>query len=111
MKFVVAVLIFVIAFIMYLWPFVSREKVCFENAQKMTADIQQTIVVQAFSRAAVCKSRAEVLEGLEQCIKQATISGLFTQYTYPIIEGAVSLVRPLGMGIFTLKSELSLECQ
>lgn len=111
MKSVIILFIVLAAGIFYVWPYVGRQKACYEHAQTAIEDIQYNIVAKFWSGEMVCESKVAVLEQLESCLKQATSSGQFITQTYPIIDGAMSVVRPLSKGIFTLKSEHNLECK
>lgn len=99
----------VIGFFMY-YPYVSREKSCYDNVQKSYNDIGYTIASRGLGVEDLCQKRTYALLDLEECVKNATGSGTVAKYSKPVIERMVSFVRPASKNLSTLKSEHNLEC-
>lgn len=106
----IAFALFVIG-IIYIVPFVGSEKACYDNSLRSINDIQYQVAARGISKANVCERRVVVLTGLEGCLKKATGSGQLVQYMYPIIEGSLSMVRPMSKSLESLKEEHNLECE
>ncbi len=110
MRLFLVLIILIIASTSYLWPFVKREKACYDSASKLITDIQYFDASRGHNQEKVCDRRSAVLFDLEDCLIAATASGKYTRYMYPIIEGTVSLIRPVSQKVSSMKSEHNKEC-
>jgi hypothetical protein len=100
-----------VAALLYIWPFATKQKTCYEEAQQAITEIEYNIVARALSLEAVCEQRLSVLELLGQCLKQATVSAQYVAYTYSFIEGAVNLSRPTSQGFSTMQHNHNMDCE
>ncbi len=111
MKIALAALVVFIVGIVYIAPFVMSEKSCYDNSLSSINDIQYQVASRGIGKERVCERRIVVLDELEGCLKKATGSGQIVRYAYPIIEGSLSMVRPMSKALQSLKSEHDLECE
>lgn len=110
MKGFIAILILLLAGIFVYYPFVSKEKACYDKAQKSYDDIGYTVAARGSGLDEQCRRRTDALLDLEDCVKQSTGSSVIAKYSNFAIEGMVSLIRPVAKGLYTLKSEHNAEC-
>ncbi|OGG11882.1 hypothetical protein A2Z00_00325 [Candidatus Gottesmanbacteria bacterium RBG_13_45_10] len=111
MKIAIFLLFLGLVTVVLLFPFVMKEKACYEQSQVGLDFIGYSVPARGWDITEVCKRRVVVLGTLEECIHQATRSGgLLTKYTNGVVQGAVYIVRPLTKGFDTLKTEHNQEC-
>lgn len=106
---VLIILVLVVGIVVY-YPYVSKEKLCYDTTQKAYDDIGYYEAARGLGTKDVCKRRTDALLDLEDCIKQSTGSSTIAKYSNFAIEGMVSLIRPVAKGLYTLKSEHNAEC-
>jgi hypothetical protein len=105
-----AIAVILISVIVKLYPMVSGEKACYEDANKKIADIQYFVASRGISKESVCNGRSNVLMDLDECVKAATAGSGLTKQAAGIVEGMVYLVRPLNKSIGTLEREHNEDC-
>ncbi len=100
-----------VAGILYVGPYVNRQKACYDGSMRSINDIKYEVASRSIPKESVCEKRLVVLESLESCLRAATGSGQLISISYPLIEGSLSLVRPVGQNVQSLKGEHNLECE
>lgn len=110
MKFVLVLIVMLSIGVLYVWPYVSKEKACYEKTEASIEDIQFSVPARGVSLEEVCERQAVVIEDLDECIKKATGSATFSKQFRPIISGIVNLIRPLTKGLDFYISEHNEEC-
>lgn len=110
MKVVLALGIMSILFGVFFWPFVSKEKRCYETAQAGVNDIGYFSTSRSWDQKEVCMRRTDVLVNLEECLRVSTASSTLMKYTHVVVATALTVVRPYTKGIFTQKEEHNADC-
>lgn len=97
--------------ILYVGPYVSRQKACYDGSMRAINDIKYEVASRAVPKETMCEKRLIVPEGLGRCLRSATGAGQLISLTYPFIEGSLFLVRPVGQTMESLKGGHNLECE
>ncbi len=97
--------------ILFIGPYVSRQKVCYDGSIRAINDINYQAASRGIAKDMICERRVVALTGLENCLRTATSGGQLVALLYPIIEGSLAIVRPVGKDLDMLKNEHNLECE
>ena len=110
MKGFVILMLLVILGVLAYFPFVLREKKCYDTSKKSLDDIGYFTTARNWGVYDVCQKRFDTLLDLEICIQTATGTGVIARYSNGLIQGLVAMVRPVEKGLYTYKSEHNQEC-
>lgn len=105
----IAILIFVVAFIVY-FPLVNKERLCYEASQTTLDDINSDVIARGIPKSTQCERSTDALYALETCIRDATKSSTVALYANDTIQRIVAIIRPYGNNVWTLKAEHNETC-
>jgi hypothetical protein len=110
MKLFIGIIFIVIVFGIYFWPFVSREKRCYDTAQTSVNDIGYYAAARGWDLKEVCTRRTNILESLEGCLQTATASSSFMKYSHTLVQMTLGFIQPYTKRLDIQKEEHASEC-